>query len=70
MIGHYNFKAEGRNKATLVCANPYPCDFDRGIIVAMARRFGPKAGSVRVVHDDTQPCRKKGEESCTYHVAW
>ena len=69
-IGHYNYKAEGSNRATLECANPYPCDFDRGIIVAMSRRFGPKGGNVRVVHEDTKPCRKKGGESCTYHVAW
>ncbi len=69
-IGSYAYKPEGPNKATLVCANPYPCDFDRGIIVAMARRFGPKAGNVRVVHDDAAACRKKGQESCTYHVTW
>ena len=69
-IGHYNCAADGHNKATLVCANPYPCDFDRGIIVAMARRFGPKGGNVQVTHDDTKPCRKSGGESCTYHVGW
>ncbi|MGO9310705.1 MAG: hypothetical protein ACLQDL_16990 [Spirochaetia bacterium] len=69
-IGHYNCKTDGSKKATMECVNPYPCDFDRGIIVAMARRFGPQGGTVRVTHDDTKPCRKKGEESCTYNVAW
>jgi hypothetical protein len=52
------------------CANPYPCDFDRGSIVAMARRFGPNVGNVRVAHDDAKPSRKKGGESRTYHAAW
>ena len=69
-IGHYEYKAQGPSKAAMVCANPYPCDFDRGIITAMARRFAPKSESVRVVHDDSKPCRKHGDESCTYMVTW
>jgi len=69
-IGHYSFKPEGPNQVTLECANPYPCDFDRGIITAMARRFAPAGNAVKVTHDDAKPCRKKGAESCTYHVSW
>ncbi len=69
-IGHYNFSLKGSNQGTMECANPYPCDFDRGIIVSMARRFAPKSASVRVAHDDSKPCRKTGAESCTYHVNW
>ncbi len=69
-IGHYTYASTGPKQATLVCDNPYPCDFDRGIIVAMARRFGPKGVTTKVVHDDTKPCRRKGDESCTYHVSW
>jgi hypothetical protein len=69
-IGRYEYSSDGPNKATLVCTNPYPCNFDRGIILAMARRFGPKGSSPRVVHDDAKSCRVKGDESCTYHVSW
>ena len=69
-IGHYNFAATGPAAGTVVCNNPYPCDFDRGIITAMAKRFAPSAGKVRVGHDDTKPCRKNGAESCTYNVSW
>jgi hypothetical protein len=69
-IGHYTAKADGSSSVTLECANPYPCDFDRGIIAAMAKRFAPKGASVKVVHDDARPCRKKGGETCTYHVTW
>lgn len=67
-IGHY--KAEGfpdENRIVCVCENPYPCDFDRGIISAMASRFEP--GS-KTVHDNDAPCRKKGADSCTYIVWW
>jgi hypothetical protein len=69
-IGNYACTGTGPRKAVMNCANPYPCDFDRGIIVSMARRFAPKGANVRVTHDDSKPCRKSGDESCTYTVAW
>lgn len=69
-IGHYNFEAEEPDRATLECANPYPCEFDFGIVSAMTKRFAPKDRNVVVTHDDTKPCRKKGDDSCTYHVEW
>lgn len=67
-IGHYGYEAiPGENRIVCVCENPYPCDFDRGIIAAMASRFEPGA---RTVHDNEAPCRKKGADSCTYIVWW
>ena len=67
-IGHYGFeKIAEENKAVIICNNPYPCDFDSGIISAMAKRF---SYSSKVTHDDTQPCRKKGANSCTYIATW
>ena len=70
-IGHYQYEAAGDRKIKMTCHNPYPCDFDRGIIEAMAKRFKP-AGAVlvKVKHDDTAPCRKTGADSCTYWVEW
>jgi len=71
-IGHYKFEKAGDKKARMICDKvPYPCDFDKGIIEAMAKRFKP-AGSpfAKVVHDDSVPCRKKGADSCTYYVEW
>lgn len=67
-IGHYGYEPIlGENRIVCVCENPYPCDFDRGIIAAMASRFEPGA---RTVHDSEAPCRKKGADSCTYIVWW
>jgi hypothetical protein len=67
-IGHYGYESvTGDNRIVSVCHNPYPCDFDRGIITAMATRFEPLA---RTVHDNDAPCRKKGADSCTYVVMW
>ncbi len=69
-IGRYNFTKTGETTGRMVCPNPYPCDFDRGIVEAMARRFQGAGRRVVVRHDDKAPCRKKGGDSCTYHVSW
>jgi hypothetical protein len=71
-IGHYQLATTGVKSFKMVCNNPYPCDFDRGIIGAICRRFRPDGSpvSARVAHDDTAPCRKKAASSCTYLVTW
>jgi len=67
-IGHYRSQpVANENRIVCVCENPYPCDFDRGIISAMAGRFMPDA---KTVHDSESVCRKKGADSCTYIVWW
>jgi hypothetical protein len=67
-IGHYGYtKIEGQNLIISVCNNPYPYSFDKGIITAMAQKFQPDA---KVTHDDSKPCRKKGDDSCTYTISW
>ncbi len=68
-IGHYAYKKTlGENEAIITCENPYPCDFDRGIIIAMAQRFEKRA---TVLHfDESKSCRKKGAHVCTYTVKW
>lgn len=66
-IGHYHYQRVDARKITLVCANPYPCELDRGLITAMAKRFEPNSN---VVHDRSKPCRKQGAESCTLLVTW
>ena len=69
-IGHYSFKQTGAKEGVLVCQNPYPCEFDRGIIESMARRFAPSPASVKVIHDSSKPCRTKAGDSCTFLVSW
>jgi len=67
-IGHYGYqRVAGKNHIVCVCENPYPCQFDRGIITAMAKRFEPAAV---VLHDADAPCRQKRGNSCTYQVTW
>jgi hypothetical protein len=70
-IGHYQFKRTGSHSGKMTCKNPYPCDFDRGIIDAMCKKFKPRR-SIYVCskHDETQSCRKEGGDSCTYLIRW
>ena len=69
-IGHYQYVRIGDCEAQIVCTNPYPDDFDKGIITAMCRKFVMKIMSVKVVVDETKPDRTHGGDSTTLLVTW
>jgi hypothetical protein len=69
-IGAYRYLPATARGAMMVCDTPYPCDFDQGIIDAMAQRFKPPKAIARVQHDNHKACRKTGAKACTYHVSW
>jgi hypothetical protein len=64
-IGHYGYERLGEREARSECDNPYPCDFDIGILTGLAERFAARA---RVVHAGSG-CRKHGA-SCSYLIRW
>jgi hypothetical protein len=67
-IGTYGYKpVTGERRIISVCENPYPCDFDRGLLSEIASKFEKQS---RVTHDDAAPCRTRGAQSCTYVVSW
>ncbi|MDH3346481.1 MAG: hypothetical protein OEM02_00075 [Desulfobulbaceae bacterium] len=70
-IGHYTFESTGQKSGLVTCNNPYPCDFDKGIIESMARKFQP-ADSIMIVvsHDQSAECRTNGGKTCIYKVTW
>ena len=69
-IGSYRYESLGDNTGRMVCDNPYPCEFDQGIIEALYDRFLPK-GSFRLrIDHDSSGCRAKGHLACTYHLKW
>lgn len=68
-IGVYKFSQLGPRSATIECRNPYPCEFDHGIIDAMAKRFKPEGAATRIIHEQGG-CRGKGGESCTFKIDW
>jgi hypothetical protein len=69
-VGHYRFEVLGVTVGRMSCDNPYPCDFDRGILSALAERFEPPGSLVDVRHDEHAPCKKKGADSCIYTISW
>ncbi|HZF53084.1 MAG TPA: hypothetical protein VE093_30735 [Polyangiaceae bacterium] len=66
-IGHYRHQKQGPRRSVMVCDTPFPSEFDRGLILEVARQFKPDA---EVSLDDTKPTRKGGALSCTYIVSW
>jgi hypothetical protein len=69
-IGHYHFQSTGPRSAHVVCENPYPCDFDLGLVEAVAEKNRP-LDSLRVrVEHAPGACRKQGADACTYAVRW
>lgn len=69
-IGHYLFEQTSPKKVVMICNDPYPCDFDKGIIDAIAFRFRPNGSTPRVTHENSDHCRTNGNDSCTYTIEW
>ena len=72
-VGEYVLKEfNARNKtAVLYCRNPYPSEFDRGLITAIVRKFKPiDSFKAEVLLDTTKETRASGGDSCTFKIAW
>lgn len=69
---YFKFTKTGDTSAIMSCTNPYPSEFDRGIISGLARKFPPdNAGKVvSVLLDTSKPSRKDGASSCTFNLTW
>jgi hypothetical protein len=60
-----------KREAEIMSDTPYPCDFERGIIMGMANKHRPyDSKNIWVVHKDFRECRKKGFERCKYFIKW
>ncbi len=68
-IGHYRAETVGERHMQIICDNPYPSDFDYGIIYATVRRFMPEGWGFTLVRADT-PSRLKGDDCCIYEITW
>ena len=70
-IGGYHYEKTGETSGKMICDNPYPSDFDYGIIYRTVQKFTDPENSNFVVRvDASQPTRKRGESSCTYLITW
>jgi hypothetical protein len=69
-IGHYSFKKISANEVQVICKNPYPCEFDKGLIRAAASKFKPGGAKLEFLEHTSSGCRNTGGEHCTYIVKW
>ncbi|MDX2079079.1 MAG: hypothetical protein SFZ02_21795 [bacterium] len=70
-IGGYYYTETGPTSGTMVCENPYPSDFDYGLIYRTVQKFRDSTSTKLLVkRDDTQPNRITGANSCTYYIEW
>lgn len=66
-IGNYRYEKLGPRSGRMICDNPYPCAFDKGIYLGMAKNFGVEA---TVTHEEDEPCRRDGGERCILRIEW
>lgn len=66
-IGSYEFRKTGEREGEMVCENPYPCEFDQGLIRGVAENFTDSFVKVEEVGDQ---CRAEGGQHCTFHIEW
>ncbi|HEX8440551.1 hypothetical protein [Archangium sp.] len=69
-IGSYRYQPTGERTGLMVCDNPYPCEFDQGIILALYERFKPRGSFVLHLAHDTSECRARGAITCGYQLKW
>jgi hypothetical protein len=69
-IGHYKFTQTADRSGEVACNNPFPCDFDLGIVERVAAKFAPTGVTPVIRHADPQHCRFLGGRTCTYLVDW
>jgi hypothetical protein len=66
-IGRYSAeRTPGQKRFECRSDSPYPCAFDGGIFLSMARRFEPTA---RLAHGPGG-CRAAGADACTFVITW
>jgi hypothetical protein len=70
-IGYYRYLALGPRAGQMTCRNPFPCEFDQGILLGITRRFcPPDSALIEIPHPPGAACRKHGDEECVYRLEW
>lgn len=69
-IGSYQAVQTRERQIEMRCENPYPCDFDYGLIYGAAKLYQPADEHILVTHASTGRCRKYGGDTCVYTVSW
>ncbi|APX95719.1 hypothetical protein [Natronorubrum daqingense] len=66
-IGFYEFEMDGSSEGIMTCETPYPCEFDKGLIMGVAEKFTDNHVDVEEIGEQ---CREDDDQRCTYRVEW
>ncbi|ERH12930.1 MAG: hypothetical protein J07HB67_01961 [halophilic archaeon J07HB67] len=66
-IGEYRVVTQTADSSEVVAENPYPCVYDRGLILGIAEEFGGKNATLTETSDH---CRSEGGRRCHYELEW
>ncbi len=61
---------EKQRAAMVVSTTPYPDAFERGILAALVRKYGPEDALEQVLIDRSKPCKREGADSTTFILYW
>lgn len=64
--GSIDYELTGPESATIVSGTPYPCDFDRGVILGF---FQKRLHITPHYQHDNLLCKKKGAAVCVHYVS-
>jgi hypothetical protein len=64
-IGHYLWRPRPDGTKEVEISIPYPCAFDKGLMFGALRKLGIIGA---ILHDESLPCRKRGDKACVYVV--
>lgn len=67
--GKYEYIKTGETKGKVICNNPYPDEFDMGLLMGIASKFMAGKG-VTIDIDNKEPMRSKGGDSTTFLLSW
>jgi hypothetical protein len=68
-VGEYSQEFLSEKHLRVTARNPYPSDFDYGLVWGMARMRVSNGQVLRVIRAES-PSRRKGDASCVYDLIW
>lgn len=69
-IGRYRYQAKGPGQGEMHCENPYPCDFDGGLLERLVARYAVAGPALGVTHRPGPLCRRLGAPACVFDLRW
>lgn len=69
-IGFYDCLFPAPRQAEVICANPYPCALDEGILERLLERHGTGGPGTGLTHLPGPECRRKGAVACRFALRW